>query len=805
MRAACTLFCYCLLICTGVSMRYRSFSLAQKPGLTLGIVFLVSLGVGTSTAIFAIMRPVLLRPLPYPQPQQIVAVWETRPTAARLQLSLADLQDTERRGRNFAFLAAYRESNVTVSGWGSSDLSASVKASLDFFKVLGIHPLLGRDFNADDFSSRKRVVLISAAMWRNRFKSEADLSNRPVVINGEIYSIIGVIPEALAFPSDTQLWMPLFFDNSDLSSRGNRNLLVIARLQPNVELWQAQREVAAISASLAQEHPDTNSKTAIFLVLLQKELNGAYSATLWSLFGAASLIVLICCANIAGLLLANGISRMRTVMIKKALGATNARIVREQLAESLLTALIGGSLGLFLARLCIVALPKIVHDMPYMGQIHLNMVEIGFACLVVVLCVLLFGTMPAIALSGVKFSLSVLNLGNVFGSRKIRRFQMGLIVFETALTLVILISAGLLMQTVRKFWVTPIGFNPTNVLTMNFILPQSRYAQEARKMEFFKVAIDKVQALPGVVNTAVIYPSLWRGKVRATFRSMVNSDSQVKHDADLVICSDKLFDLLEIPLLRGRLFNPTDDHSAPPVVVINQALAAAHFNSGDPLGAVIDIEGFGKRMIIGMVGNIRQFGFKVPPEPTIFIPYIQSLPPWAGLIVRTSAAKAEAAKNIRREIDKIDPDVPTAFIQTLEETLSESIEQQAFMMMLLMIFAVIALSLSLAGIYAFASRMVESRKQEFAIRIAMGASSATLLKLIYRNCLFLIITGIMIGLVVSAEITKVLSNLLWNVKPLDELTISGSVLFLLVANVLALLWPATRVLSTPPATILHQD
>lgn len=786
-------------------MRYRSLKLAQKPGLTLGIIFLMGLGVGTSTAIFAIMRPVLLRPLPYPQSQRIVAVWETRPTAARLQLSLSDLQDIERRGRSFASLAAYRESNVTVSGWGSSELSASVKVSLDFFKVLGIHALFGRDFNADDFSSHRRVVLISAAMWRNRFNSQADLSNRSVVINGEIYSIIGVIPEALAYPSDTQLWMPLFFGNSDLSSRGNRNLLVIARLQPSVGFQQAQREVAIISASLSQEYPDTNSKTAIFLVPLQTELNGAYSTTLWSLFGAASLIVLICCANITGLLLANGISRMRTVMIKKALGATNARIAREQLAESLLTALIGGGLGLFLARMCIMALPKIVHNMPYMEQIHVSIVEIGFACLVVVLCVLLFGTMPAITLSGVRFSMSVLNLGNVFGSRKIRRFQMGLIVFETALTLVVLISAGLLMQTVRNYWATPIGFNPTNVLTMNFILPQSRYAQEARKLEFFQLAIDKVQQLPGVVNAAVVYPSLWRGKVRATFRSTVNSDSQAKHDADLVICSDKLFDLLDIPLLRGRLFNPTDDHSAPPVVVINQAMAADHLNSGGSLGTVIDVEGFGKRVIIGMVGNIRQFGFKVPPEPTIFIPYTQSLPPWAGLIVRTSAAPAGAAKNIRREIDRIDPDVPTAFIQTLEETLSESIEQQAFMMMLLTIFAVIGLSLSLAGIYAFASRMVESRKQEFAIRIAMGASGITIFKLIYRNCLLLIIVGIIVGLACSAEITKVLSNLLWNVKPLDELTISVSVLFLLLANVLALLWPASRVLLAAPATILHQD
>jgi putative ABC transport system permease protein len=782
--------------------------MTQAPAFSITIILLVAVGVGSATAIFAVVWPVLLKPLPYPESNRIVTVWENTPEDSRLQVSPADLGDLGERCRSFTALGSYRYWIITVSGQGPAELILGARVSSGVLSVLGMRPFLGRDFEPEEFSSPHQVVLISFHVWQQRFAANPHVLGQHIKINGVPYSIIGVMPRSFNFPSQSSLihvWSPLVLNSSDLGNRASHSLMVLGKLRAGVSLKGAQTEVAAIMQRLAAEHPETNSKIGVTVTPLQTELSGDYRPSLFALLGASVLIVLIACANSAGLLLARGIGQERTLVIRKALGATNMRIIRERLWEAVFLSLLGAGLGLILAKGCLTAIPALAPSMPFWDQVGFDRAILAFALVVSICCALLFGSAPAIRASRVKDLAAALRGGVGLPTRRAWRLQGILVISETALALVLLVAAGLLIRTMHGFWSVPVGFNPDHVLTTNFLLSQARYAAQDRQAQFFRDAMENVSHLPGVKAAALGSPLPWQGEIGVGFQIEGKAGSGETPQADLVICSPNFFGVMEVPVIRGRPLADTDGAKSAQVALINQAMAIRYWPSRDPLGKVMDVEGIGKKEIVGITADYHQVDFSQPPQPTIFVSYAQSPSPYAGLLVRTTGDAMAVANPIRAAISRVDPDVAPAGIHTMIEILGTSVQQQSLVMALLVAFALIALTLSILGAYGFFTHLVALRRREFAIRAAVGASQGNILRLVLGKGTFLIGIGAVVGVACALATTRVLNSLLWGIKAADPATFLAAVLFVFVLNLTALYLPARKAMQVSPEAVLREE
>jgi len=780
----------------------------RAPGLNLTVILLVAIGVGSSAAIFAIVRPVLLRPLPFPRSHEIVTLWENDPDTSQLQVSSSDLEDIRARARALSELASYRFWSVTLSGRGPAEQLHGARVSSEFFRVLGIHPFLGREFTPQEFLGRQQFVLISYQLWQQRFGSDPNIRDQYIKLGGTAYSIVGVMPPGFDFPSGsspTQVWAPLLLSSADLGNRGNHNLQVIGRLRSGLSVQEAQKEVSAIAMRIAEEHPETNSKVRATLTLLQSELNGPYRPGLLVLLGGSMLIVLISCANNSALLLAKGIGQQDAMIIRKALGATEVRIIRERLYESLFLSLVGAALGLLLAKVCLTVGQALIHNMPSSDQIRIDPVVVAFALIVSVGSAVLFSIVPAFRAASVTDLSSALRGSIGLRTREARRVQAVLVVSETALALVLLVAAGLLLRTMVRIWSVPVGFNPDNILTMSFSLPQAGYPTAARQAQFFRDVLANAGHLPGVKGVALGSPLPWQGEIGVGFQVEGKPNPSGGFQADLVICSPDFFNVLEVPLVRGRGLTIADASKSVQVAVINQVMASRFWNGQDPIGKLINIEGAGKREIVGIVADFHQSDFMEPPQPAIFVPYAQSPTPYAGIVLRSASDPAHLTDLIRTEIGRVDPDVAPASYHTLRETLRRSVEQQSFVMALLTSFAAIALALATIGSYGFIARMVALRRREFAVRVAVGASASSILRLVLGRGMFLIAIGCVLGIVGSLAVTRLLSSFLWGIKATDPVTYLLAVLGLFSVNLLALYRPARGSMRVSPAEILREE
>lgn len=782
--------------------------IARAPGINLTIVLLVAVGIGSSAAVFAIVRPVLLKSLPYPEPLKIVTLWENTPDTNQLQVSAPDLEDIRARVPALRELAAYRYWSATLTGRGPAEQLHGARVSSEFFHVLGIHPFIGREFIPQDSVDRQGFVLISYQLWQQRFDGDPNITGRYIKLSGNAYSIVGVMPGGFDFPSGpvpTQVWAPLLLSPADLSNRGNRNLLVIGRLRNELPVEEGQKEVSATVSRIAEEHPETNSTVGASLTLLQSELNRPYRQSLLLLLGASMLVVLISCANNSALLLAKGVRQQGAIIICKALGATDVRIIRERLYESLFLSLLGAALGLILARVCLITFQSMIHSMPSSDQIRIDPIVVGFALMVAAGSAVLFSIVPALRASRVEDLSSALRGGIGLRTSETRRVQAILVVSETALALVLLVASGLLLRTMVSIWSVPVGFNPNNLLTMNFSLPQAGYPTADRQSQFFRGALENIGHLPGAKGVALGSPLPWQGEIGVDFQVEGRANSSGGFQADLVICSPNFLDVLQVPLLRGRGFTDMDSNKSSQVAVINQAAVSRFWKGQDPLGKMINVEGAGKREIVGIAADFHQSDFMEPPQPSIFVPYAQSPTPYVGIILRTAGDPGTMVGLVRAAIGRVDPDVAPNSYHTMKETLQRSIEQQSFVMTLLTGFAVIGLALAMIGSYGFTEHLVAQRRREFALRVAVGASAGSVLRLVLERGMFLTALGCVLGIIGSLAANKVLSSLLWGVKGSDPTTYFLALLVLFGVNLLALYRPAKESMRVSPAEILREE
>jgi putative ABC transport system permease protein len=775
-------------------------------GSSFTIIFLLATGIGGSTAIFAVMRPVLLKPLPYERPDRIMAVWENRPEVKRLQISSMDAEDMVQRSHAFQEIAAYRVWTTNVSGRLPAEQLPVAKVSLDFFKLLGIDPLMGRRFGAADFAGIQPVAIITTRLWKEQFDSDPGILNQSIKINGDPYSVVGVMPDFFEFPlypSSAQVWIPLVLSSAEQHNRTAHNLLMIARLRDGVSLRRAQDEVSSVAKQLSHEHPDTNSKIGVVLVSLQSDGNDAHYEGLLTLLGASGLILLISCANTSSLLLLRGLARQRAIAIQRVLGATSSRIVRSQLAECALLALAGAVAGLGLAKLCLLGASVFIQDMPRSNEIRIDIPVVGFSIAVSLFCALLSGIAPAIQLCSYDFSGASLEKGGETVTGRTKRLQRFLIIGETALAFVLLVGAGLLTKTVAKLRSVPVGFNPRNVLTMNFVLPKKQYPGPANWNQFVTSSLSNIKQMPSVRNAAVAAPLPWQSAISESFNK--HSDPAHKFQANLITCTPEYFNLLEIPLLRGRLFTEHDDSIAPPVAIINETMASRNWPGGNPIGEAIDVEDAGNVTVIGIVADSHQLGFKVAPAPSIFVPFSQLPYGHAGILVRTAVAPMDIAAPIRARIAAVDPDVPPSALRTLNETLFKSIQEQVFITALLTTFSGLALILAIVGLYGFIAQLVALRKREFALRLALGASRGNVLGIVIKNGLLLTSIGIAAGFFVALLASQTIKSLLWQVASRDPAVFIAITILLYGVNFAAILWPAYRATYIAPYQALREQ
>jgi putative ABC transport system permease protein len=788
-------------------------------------VLTLALGIGANAAIFSIVNAVLLRALPFAEPERLVAVSSRRADANRNPFTLPDFLDFRDRNRTLSGIAAYGSWNPNLTGTGDPERLSGVRASAGLFDILGVQAVAGRTLRAaDDVPGNERVVVLGHALWQRRFGADPAVVGRQVILNGAGYEVVGVLPPEFIFPvREAEVAVPLAPDADPL--RGVRTsvnfLRAVARLKPGVTREQAEGDLTAVAQRLRQEYPVANAhKVGVIVGPLHEELVGHFRIALLVLFGAVGLVLLIASVNLANLTLARASARRREMAVRAAVGATPWRLVRQLATESLLLALLGGSLGLLLAwygtDLLLAISPA---GLPRMAEVGLDLRVVWFALGVSLLAGTIFGTGPAFQAARVNLEeeLKGSRRGSSPGARQ-RRARGLLVVSEVGLSLVLLVGAGLLVRSFFRLQAVDPGFRTENVLAVRLSLPKARYASSAAAAAFFDTLRQRLEALPGVASVGAV-SSLPLSGVLANVPFTIEGRAAAP-DADLRthyrLAGDGYFRTLGIPLVAGRDFDERDTAEAPPVVLISQGFARRFWPDGDPVGAHlrIDDNDTGPRQvtILGVVGDVRHLGLDSGPEPHLYVPIRQTNEDAVGILtnnqywlVRTTVEPLTISRAVRSAIQEVDPDVPASDIRTMDQYLAASVAPRRFNLRLLAVFAAAALLLAVTGLYGVISYGVAQRTHEIGIRMALGARRRDVLRLVMRQGMALALGGVAIGLVAAVALTRSMRSLLFDVGATDPATFGLVALLLLGVASLACYVPARRATRVAPVTALRCD
>jgi putative ABC transport system permease protein len=797
-------------------IRYGWRMLRKSPGFTFVAVAALALGIASTTAIFSVVDTVLLHPLPYPDANRILTVSESDRTTGEggESPSPANYLDWQAQNHVFAYMAASRGAPVNLTGGERPERVRGVMTSTDFFPLFGVPPVLGRTLLPEDNQpGNDHVVVLGGGLWKRRFGSDANLLGRNITLNGEPYTVVGVMPTSFNPDEYGELWLPSawgvpahpLLPNRDPRSLRDRHYIdAWARLKPGVTLQRAREEMTTIAARLEKQYPDSNKDTGVSLIGMQDWLVGDIRPTLLLLLVAVAFVLLIGCANFANLLLARATSRTKEVSIRAALGASRLRVIRQLLTESVLLALMGGVVGVLLAVWCVpILLAMSPPDIRDFATIGVNRDVLGFSIVVSVLSGILFGLAPALHASRGKLNehLKEGERGSTGGHGKIRS---ALVVAEVGLSLVLLAGSGLLIKSfVRLMEVNP-GFDSSHLLVFNVGPPTS--STPAQQDDFYHQLVEHLQALPGVQSA---------GAVSRVPLSGGNSDrgfevpgSSKKYNADIRISTPLYFQTMGIPLLKGRSLSEQDVHSSVQVAVVNEELAREVFPGQDPIGKyIVKFETVdGPIQIVGVVGNVRHEDLETAPRPEIYLSFGQAHWPSAFMVVRSKTsdplALAVAAQNAVASVNK---DIPLANLRSMQDMLARSLLRRKFAMLLLSIFAGLAMLLAAIGLYGVMSYTVSQRTHEIGIRMALGAQKEDVLKLVVGQGMRLAGLGVVLGLVASVALTRLMSNLLFGVSAHDPITF-GTVAALLVAvALLANFVPARRATKVDPMVALRYE
>ncbi|HSB12389.1 MAG TPA: ABC transporter permease [Blastocatellia bacterium] len=802
-------------------VRYGSRLLIKRPGFTLVAVLALALGIGANTAIFSVVNSLLLRPLPLRDPDKLVQIWGVNAKLSRFKMpaSYPDFADWRDQNQVFEQTVAYADWSFNLTGTNEPERISSAIVSPMFFSMLGIEPLAGRVFVSDeDQKGRDSVAVIGQRLWQRRFNSDPQVVGRSIELNAESYTVVGVVAQMADIPGlseETELWVPVSHGYGFTNRRGHY-LGVIARLKPDVTLQQAQSDMDSVAGGLAARYPEANMDGGVRLVPLQEEIVGKFKLALLVLFGAVVFVLLIASANVASMLLSRAASRQKEIALRVALGARRIRVIRQLLTESLLLSLAGGALGLLLALwgtdLIVAFSPS---DVPRIKEVAVDGRVLGFTFAMSLLTGIIFGFVPALHASRPDLNEALKEGGRSATGGIGRRRALGfLVVTEIALSLVLVVGAGLLMRSFLKLQSVDLGFNPENLLTMQLELSGPNFKKAAPVIGFHDQLLERIRALPGVQAAATrSYVPIAADASFALLSFMIEgrpSDPANRPIAYYNAVSSDFFQTLEISVLKGRVFDDHDVRKAQNVAIINETLARRHFSDEEPIGKRITLNDENPKeeewaTIVGVVKDTKTRSLEREPAGELYMPFAQQPEPFMSLMIRTTSKPETLLAAVREEVLALDKDQPVYSVRTLSRVLSQSVATPRFRTYLLAVFAGVALILAIVGIYGVMSYAVAQRTHEIGIRVALGAQTSDVLKLVVGHGLLLAVVGIAIGTVVSFALTKVLASLLFQVSVTDALTFTLVPLILAGVALAACLVPARRATKVDPMVALRYE
>jgi predicted permease len=807
-------------------VRYGVRMLAKRPGFTLVAVLTLALGIGANTAIFSVVDAVLLRPLPYANPDGLVVVFDNflNMGLPEISVSIPEFVDYRERNGVFTDIAAWftGTANLTETGEPEQIRVAYVSASL--FPLLGVEPAAGRAFTPEeDQPGNDTVVVLSHGLWQRRFGGDQGIVGKTLRLDGEAYTVVGIAPAGFQFPSQIDVWAPIAFTPAQLDQqqRGSRFLQVVARLKPGVTPERAGSEMAAIAGQLVEEYPNNymmpGSGWTVTVVPLLEQVVGDTRQALLVLLAAVGFVLLIACANVANLLLARASARNKEFAIRLALGAGRRRLIRLLLTESVLLAFVGGTLGLLLAiwgvDLLVASIPA---GLPRADEIGVDGRVLFFTLLVSLATGLVFGLAPALQTTRLDLHES-LKEGDRGSTESLRRNRVRnlLVVSEVALSLVLLIGAGLMIKSFIRVWNVDAGFNPENVLTARLTLPTNKYADNAQVTAFYSQLLENVQALPGVQSAAAasLVPMVGNSSGSVTLEDRPQPPGSPSLEADMRVVSPDYFRAMETPILRGRGFTAGDVDGAQPVAVIDEMMAETLYPNEDPIGRLIKRGGAMSTnpwmTIVGVATHVKNQGLDAEGRVQLYMPLFQR--PFTQplrntyLVARTGSNPTAVAGAMRAAVAEADSDLPLANIRTMEEVLSESVATRRLSMSLLGLFAIVALLLAAIGLYGVLAYSVARRTHEIGIRMALGARPRDVLRLVVGQGVLLIGVGIAVGLAAAFLVTRMMADLLFGVSATDPLTFVGTPLVLGAVALAASYFPARRAARVDPMIALRYE
>ena len=800
-------------------LRYAIRMQRKNPGFTIVAVIALALGIGANTAIFSVVNTVLLRRLPYKDPDRLVMVWEEATKAGYPQDTPAAANFIDWRDQNQVFegMAATDYTSFNLTGSGEPERLEGRRVSTNLFPLLGVEPQVGRVFTAaEDRPGSERVVVLSHGLWQRRFGGDPGIVGKTLTLNGAGYTVVGVMPARFQFPTvDDEAWVPIAFTQEEATDRGRKYLKVVARLKPGVAMAQAQADMSTIATRLQQQYPETNTDLGAVITPLHEHLVGDIRPALLILLGAVGLVLLIACANVANLLLARAAVRQKEIAVRVALGARRQRLIRQFLTESIFLSTLGGIVGLVIAYVGLVVLKAFIpENISQARAISIDYNVLGFTLLVAVATGLIFGLAPAI--QSIRFNqIETLKEGGrdaaTGGSGK--RLRGLLVMAEVAISLVLLIGAGLLINSFLRLRNVDPGFNPDNLLTMKIVLPDSKYERMAQRSAFYSELTQRLQSIPGVKSAAVTtnLPLYLQGNsISISIEGRPEPPPGQEPIMVTRMISPGYFDTMSIPLLKGRQLTDQDTDTSPDVVVISETMARRLWPGEDAIGKRIAIGRIRSQedwiQVIGVVKDVRQFELNADPKPQMYLTYRQfGFFDAQDLVVKTDVDPASLAGTIRNAVWEIDKDQPVSNIRTMDTILADSIARQRFSMLLLAIFASVALVLAAVGIYGVMSYSVAQRTHEIGIRMALGAQTSAVLKLAVGYGVKLVAAGIAIGLIAAFALTRVMSTLLFGVTATDPTTFALISLLLVAVAAIASYIPARRATRVNPIIALRYE
>ena len=801
-------------------LRYGLRMIVKNPAFTAIAVIALALGIGANSAIFSVVNTVLLQPLPYKDPDRLMMVWEDRAARGfpRDTPAAANYIDWRDQNQVFEGMAAMANESFNLTGTGDPERIDGRRVSASLFPLLGVEPFLGRAFAPEeDQPGGNKVVILSHALWKRRFNTDANIVGKAFTFNGESVQVVGVMPAHFQFPTpEDELWVPIAFTNEQAASRGRHYLQVIGRLKPGVNLQQARAEMNTIAARLTQQYPNTNTQLGVAVVPLHEQLVGDIKPALLVLLGAVGFVLLVACANVANLLLARAAGRQKEIALRVALGASRWRLIRQFLTESVLLAALGGAVGLLLAVVGLRVLKTFIPDTISQAQaITIDYKVLLFTLGVSLLTGLIFGLAPATQASNFNLNESLKEGGrdSTTGARG-NRIRSLLVVTEVAVSLLLLIGAGLLINSFLRLRSVDPGFRAENLLTMKVVLPKLKYPEHAQRSAFYSDLTRRVEALPGVKSAAVTtnLPLYLQGNsITINFDGRPEPPPGQRPVVVTRVISPSYFSTMSIPLLAGRNINDQDRLELPAVVVISETMAKRFWPGEDPIGKRIVAGPLNSppeewMTVIGIVKDVRQFELVADPKPQMYLSYQQaSFFEPNDLVVSTTVDPVSLAATVRKAVWEVDKDQPVSNIRTMEDILSESIARQRFTMLLLGIFAGVALLLAAVGIYGVMSYSLAQRTHEIGIRMALGAQRSHVLKLAVGQGLKLVLIGVAIGLAAALALTRVMKTLLFGVSATDPTTIVAISVLLVGVALLASYIPARRATKVDPLVALRYE